>query len=156
MEIGKRIKGLRIEKGLEPHDMALKLAISETTYRRYERNETTPDINMLEKIAIVLDKKLVELLPIENITQNNTDQKGGVAVTQNLGTINQSEKLIGSLENQILLLKEKDVLLKQTIDKLIYKNEKLKTQTIDLKKDKETKDLTIKELNEIIAKAKKS
>jgi transcriptional regulator with XRE-family HTH domain len=146
MELGKKLKGLRIEKGLEPHDMALKLAISETTYRRYERNETTPDINMLEKIATALDKNFLDLLP-ENILFNNTDQKGGIALAYHSTINQQSEKLIVSLENQIVLLKEKDTDQKQTIDAQNQKIEKLKIQNKDFKVESKTKDKIIADLN---------
>ena len=105
MDIGTKLKSLRIEKKIEPQEMALKLAISENTYRRYERNETTPDINMLEKIAQVLDKSFLDLLP-EGIVFNNIDQKGG-----NFGQyVSVSEKLIEQFE---LRLKEKDKLIEQ-------------------------------------------
>lgn len=107
MEIGRKLKSLRIEKGFEPIDMALKLNISETTWRRYESNKATPDVNMLEKIAKTLDKNFLDLLPAECLVQNNTDQKGGVVV--NLGTINNlSEKLIEQYEIRLKNTEEKN------------------------------------------------
>ena len=63
MNIGNRLKSLRIEKQFEPLDMAIKIGVSETTYRRYERNEACPDLNVLEKMAQALDKSIVELIP---------------------------------------------------------------------------------------------
>jgi transcriptional regulator with XRE-family HTH domain len=50
MDIGNKLKSLRIQKKLEAVNMADLLKISETTYRRYERNESAPDFNMLEKL----------------------------------------------------------------------------------------------------------
>jgi hypothetical protein len=49
----------------------------------------------------------------ENILFNNNDQKGGLAVAQNLGTINNlSEKLIEQFEERIKELKQTIVDLK--------------------------------------------
>ncbi|MFV8351436.1 helix-turn-helix domain-containing protein [Flavobacterium sp. XS2P14] len=101
MDIGTKLKSLRIEKKLEPNDMASKLAISETTYRRYERNETTPDVNMLEKIALALDKNFLDLLP-DGIIFNNKMQKGGIALAYQSTISQQSEKLITEKDLRIL------------------------------------------------------
>jgi hypothetical protein len=66
------------------------------------------DILMLDKIAKVLDKNFLDLLPSECF-QNNTKQKGGISVI-NLGTFNNlSEKLIEQYE---IRLKEKDEIIK--------------------------------------------
>ena len=121
MNIGTKLKSLRIEKGIEPQDMALKLAISETTYRRYERNEAVPDINMLEKIALVLDKTFFDLLP-DTILFTNNDQKGGIALAYQSTINQQNEKLIELLEKSIF---EKDEVineLRETLTDLKRKN----------------------------------
>ena len=129
--IGKKLKSLRIEKGFEPHDMALKLAISETTYRRYERNETIPDINMLEKIAIALGKSFLDLLP-DSIVFTNNDQKGGIAVTTYQSTINQqNDKLIEQCEKRISEIGER---LKEKDERLKEKNEIIADLKARLKK----------------------
>jgi transcriptional regulator with XRE-family HTH domain len=111
MNIGNKLKSLRVEKRFEPLDMALKLGISETTYRRYERNEASPDLNMIEKIATILDKNVLELIPNEHLSQNNTFKKEGIAVTQNLGTIySLSEKVIELYDKR---LEDKDLLINE-------------------------------------------
>lgn len=116
MDIGKKLRSLRVEKGFETVMMADKLGISETTYRRYERNESAPDLNMIEKIAAVLGKNFFDLLP-ETINQTNNDQKGGVAFAYN-STINQlSEKLIEQYEIRINEKDEIIELLKKQINK---------------------------------------
>lgn len=85
--------------------MAEQLGISEPTYRRYENDRSFPDIAMLDKIAKVLDKSFLELLP-DGIIFTNNDQKGGIALAYQ-STINQlSEKLIEQYEER---LKEKDI-----------------------------------------------
>lgn len=107
MKVGHKIKGMRVEKGLTTLTMAEKLGISEPTYRRYEADKSFPDILMIDKIAKVLEKNFIDLIPNECLIQNNNDQKGGLAVTQNLGTINNlSEKLIEQYEERIKELKE--------------------------------------------------
>jgi transcriptional regulator with XRE-family HTH domain len=110
MLIGNKLKGIRVEKGFTTLTMAEKIGVSEPTYRRYESDKSSPDILMLDKIAKVLDKNFLELLPSECF-QNNTNQLGGIAVSQNLGTINNlSEKLIEQYE---IRLKEKDEIIKE-------------------------------------------
>jgi transcriptional regulator with XRE-family HTH domain len=109
MNIGNRLKSLRIEKQFEPLDMAIKIGVSETTYRRYERNEASPDLNVLDRIANALDNSVLDLIANEQNIQNNTFKKEGIAVAQNLGVINGlSEKLIEQFENRI---KDKDYLI---------------------------------------------
>lgn len=108
MDISTKLKSLRIAKKLEPIDMALKIGVSENTYRRYERNEASPDINKLEKIAQALEKNILELLP-DNLVFENKNQKGGFAIAQNLGVINSlSEKVIELYEKR---LEDKDVII---------------------------------------------
>jgi len=57
-----RLKMLRTVKGLEPITMADRLSISETTYRRYERNESEPTLSMLYKIAEIFEIEVTELI----------------------------------------------------------------------------------------------
>jgi transcriptional regulator with XRE-family HTH domain len=100
MKLGSKIKSLRIEKNFSTDFMAEKLGISEQTYRKYESDKNSPDLNLLENIANVLGKNFIDLLP-ENILFNNNDPKGGLAVAQNLDTINKlSAKLIEQYEER--------------------------------------------------------
>jgi transcriptional regulator with XRE-family HTH domain len=117
MIIGKKLKTLRISKGYEPIEIAERLGISKTTYGRYERNETVPDMNMLEKIAIEYDISITDLLSDDKVILSN-DQKGGTS--NNALVINQlSEKLIEQYE---LRLKKKNEIIeqqKETINQLM-------------------------------------
>ena len=114
MNISHIIKSLRIQKKLEPIHLAELLDVSINTYRKYERNEATPDINMLEKIAEIYDISIVDLLKNNSMAINNKDKK-----IENYLFINQiSEKLIEQYDNR---LKEKDEVikeLKKTINEL--------------------------------------
>ncbi len=116
MNIGNKLKSLRVEKRFEPIDMALKLGISETTYRRYERNEASPDLNMIEKMAIILDKNVLEFLP-DNIVLENNNQNGGVYLAYN-STVNQlSEKVVELFEKRLndkdAIIEDKDILINE-------------------------------------------
>ena len=93
MKVESRIKGLRIEKGFSTDFMAEKLGVSDQTYRKYETDKNSPDLNLLEKIASALGKNFIDLLP-ENILFNNNDQKGGIALAYQSTIHQQSEKLI--------------------------------------------------------------
>ncbi len=78
------------------------------TYRRYERDESVPDLNMIEKIANIYKISTVDLLQSENIILNK-DQSGGIS--NNALIINQlSKKLIKQYK---IRLKEKDELIKK-------------------------------------------
>lgn len=106
MKIGNKLRGLRNEKGLSTMDLAERLSISETTYRRYETDKNFPDIFTLDKIAKIYDKNFAEILPSEMIVINNNAQSGGTSA--NALIINQylSEKLVEQFEQRIVDLKE--------------------------------------------------
>lgn len=115
MKIGSKIKGLRIEKDFSTDFMAEKLGVSEQTYRKYESDKNSPDLNLLEKIAATLGKSFVDLLP-ESILFTSNDQKGGIALAYQSTINQQSEKLIEQFEKRI---SEKDATileLKETIN----------------------------------------
>lgn len=87
-------------------ELAERLNISDSTYRRYERNEIAPDLNIIGKIANIYDLTIVDLLSEDKIIMNN-NQSGGTS--NNALVINQlSEKIIEQFE---LRIKEKDKLI---------------------------------------------
>jgi transcriptional regulator with XRE-family HTH domain len=110
MDIGNKLKTLRVKKKLEVIDMAEILKISVNTYRKYERNESAPDLNMLEKIANVHEVSILDLLKEDNYTFNNNENKD--CNINNLVINNLSEKLIEQYEERIKELKETIVELK--------------------------------------------
>ena len=75
MIIGTKLKTLRIAKGYEPIEIAERLGISKSTYGRYERNETVPDMNMLEKIANEYEISIADLLSDERLVFNQKIKK---------------------------------------------------------------------------------
>jgi len=117
MKIGNKLRGFRVEKGLTTVAMAEQLGVSEPTYRRYENDKSFPDIAMVDKIAKVLEKNFLDLLP-EGIIFTNNEQKGGVALAY-YSTINeQYEKLIA--EKDIRISEKEEIIkeLKETITEL--------------------------------------
>ncbi len=103
MKIGNKLRGLRSEKGFSTMDIAERLDVSESTYRRYESDKSFPDIFTLEKIAKVYDKSFLELLPEEIVINNQ--QQGGTST--NAIFVNQlSEKLVEQYEARIKNLEE--------------------------------------------------
>jgi XRE family transcriptional regulator of biofilm formation len=66
--IGKRIKQLRISKGLSLTELAEKAGVAKSYLSSIERDlQSNPSIHFLEKICAVLK------VPIEYFLQNNTD-----------------------------------------------------------------------------------
>lgn len=90
--------------------MAEKLGVSEPTYRRYETDKSAPDIVMIDKIAKVLEKNFLDLLPTECFQQNQ-NQTGGIAYLNNHGTVNNSDK------DHIESLKTENAFLRKLLDK---------------------------------------
>jgi len=120
INLANRLKALRVQKEVDTLSLAEELGISETTYRRYERNESTPDLEILQKIANFYQMDIVELLSDDKYVFNQHNKKGD----NNGLVINQlSEKLIQQYEERIRELKEINTDLKQTISEL--KNNKI-------------------------------
>jgi transcriptional regulator with XRE-family HTH domain len=106
MKIGNKLKSLRVNRGYTPDFVADKLGVSLITYRRYERNESVPDVNMIEKIANTYEISIADLLVDDNIVLSK-GQNGGTS--NNAIIINQlSEKLIEQYEIRI---KEKEEII---------------------------------------------
>lgn len=103
MKIGNKLRGLRNEKGLSTLDIADRLTIFESTYRRYESDKSFPDVFTLDKIAKIYNKSFTDILPEEfTVSQNHNE----IAIVQNFATITLSEKLVAQYEARIEDLKE--------------------------------------------------
>ena len=103
MRIGNKLRGLRSEKGLSTLDIADRLNLSESTYRRFEADKSFPDIFTLDKIAKIYNKRFTDILPEEfNLSQNTQE----FAHLKNFATITLSEKLIEQYEARIRNLEE--------------------------------------------------
>lgn len=111
MKIGQKLKGMRIEKGLSTIEVAEKLDISESTYRRFENDKSFPDVFTLDKIAKIYDKTLNDILPegLTVINHNNGEysNNAGYIVNQYLSekVVEQYEARLKEKDEQIALLK---------------------------------------------------
>lgn len=110
MKIGSKIRALRVEHNLSSVQVAEMLNISESTYRKYETDRNSPSLNMLEKIARLYQKEVVDLLPEISVCQENS----GNAVGINNGRViyQMSEKLMHFYEQRIVELEEENRKLK--------------------------------------------
>ena len=62
MEIGQRIKQLRVMKGLTQEELAVRLNVSDRHLRSLERGEYTPSIDLFVEIAAFFDVTLDHLI----------------------------------------------------------------------------------------------
>ena len=62
LNIGKKIKDIRKQRGFTQKDFAQLLIIPVTTYENYENGNRTPKTDMIEKIASALEIDVTELL----------------------------------------------------------------------------------------------
>lgn len=68
MDIGNRIKELRIKMGLTQDQLADKCSLSKNAIWNYENNKRSPSIEILDKIAKALGVTINDLLGIKDIT----------------------------------------------------------------------------------------
>ncbi len=114
MKIGNKLRGLRNEKGLSTLDIAERLDISESTYRRFESDKSFPDVFTLDKISKIYNKRFTDILPEEfTVSQNNNE----IAIVQNYATITLSDKLIEQYEARIKNLEEQIVFWRKAAEK---------------------------------------
>lgn len=66
MDIVEQIKRIRKEKGLSQQDLADKLSMNRVQYNRIETGKSDPTMNILQRIANVLDTNMVEFFEAKN------------------------------------------------------------------------------------------
>lgn len=103
MEIGKKLRTLRAEKGYTQEKIADLLNIPQASYSNLENNKGKLDLKLVEKIATIYEIDVLDLLKDEGFNFYNTKNKGG-----NNGLIinHLNEKLIEQYEQRIAELKE--------------------------------------------------
>lgn len=69
MNIGEKIKSLRIEAGLLQKDLAKMLNIARETMTGYEVGRSEPDVQTIRKICVFLNVSADELLEIDTKEQ---------------------------------------------------------------------------------------
>lgn len=91
-DIGKNIKALRTEKNMTQDDLAEKLFVTRQTVSNYETGRSRPDVEMLTKIAEVLETDANTVIYGPKPAENNTALRQlliGCAVTMILFLIRQ-------------------------------------------------------------------
>lgn len=71
MNIGPTLKSLRIGAGLSTVQVAERLHISESTYRKYETDRNSPTLDVLDEIADIYDRKVIDILPSQSVHQDS-------------------------------------------------------------------------------------
>ncbi|MDR1347634.1 MAG: helix-turn-helix domain-containing protein [Prevotellaceae bacterium] len=113
MKTGNKIRALRIEHNFSPIQVADMLEISESTYRKYETGKNCPTVDMLNRIAQIYRKTIIDLLPDSCICHESKYN----------ATLNgQNESVINYLSSRII-----DIYRKQISD--------IKNQIRELKKE---------------------
>jgi len=132
LNIGHKLLAIRTEKEISQAEMAHLLKIPDTTYSRYERNESQVSYDKIIKFAELLKIPLQELLPENMSVQSNNNQnlgQGGGSIffgnqyvymgdsVANSKLAQEKEKL--SKENEEL--KEKLSALEQKLEEILKK-----------------------------------
>lgn len=85
MDIGKKIRSLRLQKNIPQNDLARILGVSKSTMSNYERNYSTPDPELLVKIADYFNVSIDYLFDYElhnaNITRETSDYNRNFSVS---------------------------------------------------------------------------
>jgi len=74
-DLGKRIKSLRIEKGLTQEQLGKILNVGKSTISQYENNINTPDTNVIKKLADYFCCSVDYLL-------GRTDERNGLIIPE--------------------------------------------------------------------------
>lgn len=74
INIGKKIKQLRLEKGLKQKDVAKLLDIPVSTYSNYENGNREPNSEIIEKISKILNTTPEELIELDNKSLKNNKE----------------------------------------------------------------------------------
>ncbi len=112
MLIGKKLKAKRTEKNFSADYIAEKVGIDISTYRKYERDDVSPNLEKLKKIADALETPFLSLIESPEQDIDIIDNK---ARLYNY-TLKLSQKAIEQYEEQIKDLKEdKEYLRKEII-----------------------------------------
>lgn len=101
MTIGENIKRERKQKGLTQEELAKKLGVSVMTVRRFETDAREPKMNMIKKIAAVLNIDYIFLIRTSLNPQIITETSEGIEIKEM--SKKEAEQLLEQLpQNQLL------------------------------------------------------
>lgn len=107
---GSKIKSFRLLRGLSQVEMAEKLNITQSTYSRIETDEHTLTVDILKRIAEVLDVTIGDIVSNEPIIiQNNASNQGTqIARNENFYSAQKElyEKLITAKDAEIIRMQK--------------------------------------------------
>jgi transcriptional regulator with XRE-family HTH domain len=109
-KIGKKIRALRLEKGLSQDNLASSLGLTQSSYARLEKNDDRISINRLLHIAKILEVNAIELLHDEESKDKINYEKG------NLHSQSENSQFL-TLNKEIIILKD---IISNLVDKLSY------------------------------------
>lgn len=66
VQFGRRLKSLRIARGMKQRDLAFRAGVDLSYIGRLERGESTPGIDLVQSLADALSASLVDLLPVSS------------------------------------------------------------------------------------------
>lgn len=75
MELGDKMKELRLKKNLKQSELAEKAGISRVSIGNYERGDRVPNVEILLKISEALEVPLAELMDIKKKNLSNIDEE---------------------------------------------------------------------------------
>ena len=105
-----KIITIRTKKGLSLENMALALSITTSSYRKVETGETKLTVERLFQIAEILEVSLSEILEIESVVFQQSNNENATGYLQKIANFYQDNKdvyvkLLESKDEQIALLK---------------------------------------------------
>lgn len=112
MEVGSKIKKIRELKNFTQEYMAEQLHISQSTYSRFEKDDSDITLSQLENISKILDVKIEDLinfnekLVFNNYSSNNANQAHIINQYMSDNERKLYEDKIRLLEDKIMLLEK--------------------------------------------------
>ena len=123
MDIGKKLKALRKEKGLTLSDVTKLTGLSKTTISDIENNKTRPNLSTIEKLSTILDIKQLflqeqlEITEVDSATYESSEDKAEESIDS--FTIKLVEELLK--EN---IIKDPENIPQEIVDLILVKLKK--------------------------------
>lgn len=116
-----KLRKLREERKISQSTIAKLLDISQPQYQRKEVGDVPFSLDEWEKIADLLDVNYEEIVESRDITQNNFNQKGGVAQTIIYyigGVVEEYKEINQLLKEELINIRDENKNLKEIIKEL--------------------------------------
>lgn len=107
MEIGMKIKDLRIKKNIPVSEIASKMNVTPQAIYNYEQGKNKPNIDVLKKYSEILNVELNELLDIETNHFVDREPLNGLSTNFYKNLFEAEKQKTQILEKEIDYLREK-------------------------------------------------